>query len=124
MYHSMEVNETKYPMGTAENLQFLLRDMLEALFDESGNKVRQKGEGYITPEFKARSDGYVYTNPQPGELSEYELVENGLCRIELMVGTERKTVLVRDEELAKDILERTTMKLKFDASNVIVQVES
>lgn len=123
-YISREVAETNYPMGTAESVQFILRDMLKELFAESGNQVRMKGEGYKASAAKPKGDEYVYTNPRPGELTAYEPVENGFCRVELMVGTKKKIMLAASEDLAVEILEKTTMKLKFDASHVIVDVVS
>ena len=117
-----EAQITKYPQGTAELLQEQLIGQLDQLFTESGNELVDKGEGYNTPEFVPSSDGTVYINPAPGELTKLTAVNNGFYAITLLKGTEAKTMLCIDQPTAEAVLAESQMELLLNESSVIVGV--
>ena len=118
-----EAQITKFPMGTAENLQNELIRQLDEIFAASGNEIVDKGEGYNTPEFVPTSDGVEYTNPNPGDVSKCTPVQNGFYSIVLLAGGSNfKTMLCIDQATAEAVLAQSTMKLLLNESNVIVGI--
>ena len=96
--------------------------LMDQIFEESGNEIVDKGEGYNTPEFVPVSDGVEYTNPNPGDLTQCKEVANGFYAIRLLVaGTVQfKDMLCIDKETAEAVAAQTNMKLLFNESNVIM----
>lgn len=117
-----EAQITKFPAGTAELLQEQLIGQLDAIFTQSGNEVVDKGEGYNTPEFVPSSDGTVYMNPAPGDMSKITAVKNGFYSLFLMEGSAVKTMLCIDQATAEKVMAATSMELVLDERNVIVDV--
>ena len=117
-----EAQITKFPKGTAELLQEQLIGQLDTIFTESGNEVVDKGEGYNTPEFVPASDGTVYQNPTPGDLSKCTPVKNGFYQVLLLTGSSFKTMLCIDQATAEAVLAETQMELLLNEQNVIVGV--
>ena len=119
-----EVRITKYPKGTALVVQNMLSALLDECFEAGGNVETEKKEGYITPPFEPASDGVTYLNPVPGDADSYILVNNGFCQVVLM-NTETNAIkkyLALNEDVAKEILQRDTMKLLFNDQYVITEV--
>lgn len=117
-----EAQITKFPAGTAEMLQDQLIGQLDDIFTQSGNEIVDKGEGYNTPEFVPSSDGTVYTNLTPGDMSKITAVHNGFYAIILIKGTEPKNMLCIDEATAQAVMAESQMELLLNESNVIVGV--
>lgn len=115
-----EVRITNYPKGTCWEVQNILLNLLDKCFTASGNQVVEKEEGYITPEFQPYTDGVEYLNLSAGDPSGYTAVANGFYQVALMKGTEIKIMLALNEDVAKQINEKTTMKLMFNEQHVIV----
>lgn len=67
-------------------------------------------------------DGLEYINPAPGDMSAIKEGKNGFYIMTLVQGTSVKSWLVDNEELAKQLCEKTTMKLLVDDRNVIVGI--
>ena len=118
-----EAQITKFPAGTAEALQEQLIKQLDDIFTQSGNEVVDKGEGYITPEFVPSSDGTIYTNLTPCDMSQIRAVSNGFYAIVLVKGTETKNMLCIDEATAQAVMAQTQMELLLNESNVIVGIK-
>ena len=124
-YHydvTYEAEITKFPEGTAELLQEQLIGQLEDIFTKAGNETVDKGEGYNTPEFVPSSDGTVYMNPAPGDLSKIQAVQNGFFAITLLKGTAAKTMLCIDQATAEAVMAESQMELLLNESNVIVGI--
>ena len=119
-----EVRVTKYPEGTAENVEQALIGLLDNIFAQSGAAEKEKGEGYITPEFVPASDGVEYMNLTPGDTTAYTEVKNGFYQLVMMPtgASTPKMMLAASEEVAKKVLEQTTTKLVFNEQNVIVDI--
>lgn len=122
--HKYEVRVTKFEKGTAEELQQKFVDMLTEQFSTAGYAPIEKGEGYITPEFVPFTDDVTYINPSVGDMSACTEVENGFYHFYLLKGTSLKSMLTRDKALAEEILQKETVKLMFDESNVVVGIAS
>ena len=117
-----EARITKFPAGTSDLIQNELIKQLDQIFEESGNEIVDKGEGYNTPKFVPVSDGLEYTNPNPGDLTQCKEVANGFYAIRLLVsGTVTfKDMLCIDKETAEAVAAQASMKLLFNESNVIM----
>lgn len=113
-----EARITKFPAGTAENLQNELIRQLGDIFAAAGYGPMEKGEGYNTPEYAPHTDGKVYVNPEVG--GEAKAVQNGFYALVLSDGKTYKNMLCIDEETAKAVMAKEEMKLLFNDSNVIV----
>lgn len=128
-YESCGHGEAKYnyatvPKGSAEIMEAQFVDMLGNIFTAAGNEVKEKDEGYITPEFVPVSDDVEYINPNPGDMS--QITEgtggNGLYCFKLFKhGTEKK-MLADSKETAEKVLSQAKMKLLFDERNVVVGI--
>lgn len=117
-----EAQITKFPQGTAEMLEAELIRQLDEIFTAGGYEIVDKGEGYNTPEFVPSSDGVVYTNPTPGDLTKCTPVQNGFYSIILLSGSNFKTMLCIDKETAEAVLATTSTELLFNESHVIVGI--
>ena len=117
-----ESRTTKFPKGTAEIVQQELTDMLDELYAQTGKTPAEKPEGYLQPEFVPKSDGVVYQIPHPGDMSAIKAVQNSFYAIQLQNEKGVKNCLVKDVELAKQILQKETVTLLFDEQNVIVGI--
>ncbi|MBO5836583.1 MAG: hypothetical protein J6Q92_01675 [Oscillospiraceae bacterium] len=94
--------------------------ILNEMFTQSGQTKKDKDEGYITVEDRI-SDGQTYTNPNVG--GKVTPNKYGYCPITLYMGIAPKTVVAKNEEIAKQIMAKSTMKLLFNYSNLVVGVE-
>lgn len=117
-----EVRITKFEKGTAEELEQKFVDMLTEQFNAAGYTPVEKSEGYITPEYVPVTDGITYINPAAGDTTAYNAVANGFYQLYLLNGTTLKPMLTKDPAIAEEILKLDTVKLIFDASNVIVGI--
>ncbi len=117
-----EVRVTKYPKGTCWVVQDILLGLLDKCFTASGNSEAPKEEGYITPEFVPYTDGVEYLNLASGSSNAYSEVENGFYQMALLKGSTVKIMLALNEDVAKQVAERTTVKLLFNEQNVIVGI--
>ena len=101
---------TKFPDGTAEVLQDKLTEMLDGIFVESGNEVKQRDSGYMTEAFVPVSDGKLYTNLNPGDSSKLTEGKNGMYCIQLLAdGNKVKNILILNKEVADKIVQQPTM---------------
>ena len=116
-----EAEITRYPKGTAENVQAILTELLDELFTTGGYTEQPKAEGYITPAFEPYTDG-EYTNPTPGYLTACVPVKNGFYQLTLLDGSKFRVFLVINEEVAHKVLQQTTVKPLFNEQNVIVGI--
>ena len=120
-YDCYEAATARYPRGTAEQVQAKLTEMLDLCFTASGQTQKARPEGYITqPE--AVCDGLEYTNPKPGSADAATAGKNGFYIMPLVQGSNVKFWLVDNEELAKQMCEKETMKILVDDRNVIVGI--
>lgn len=117
-----EAGITKFPSGTAEMVQEQLTQMLDRIFTASGNEVVDKGEGYNTPEFVPSSDGTVYINPAPGDLTKARAVQNGFYALIMVKNGSIKNMLAIDQATAEKVLALETMELVLNEQSVIVDV--
>ena len=117
-----EVRITNYPKGTCWEVQNILLGLLDKCFTASGNTEVPKEEGYITPEFQPYSDGVEYINLSAGDPSGFTEVANGFYQVALMKGNAVKVMLCLNEDVAKQVNEKTTMKLMFNEQKVIVGI--
>lgn len=117
-------NYTKFPKGSAESVQNQLISMLDKMYAASGMEVKEKAEGYITPEFVPVSDGAEYTNPTPGDTTAYTEGngDNGLYCLVLLKNNKMTKMLADSKKTAEAVLSKTSMKLLFDERNVIVGI--
>ncbi len=120
--HQYEVRITKFEKGTAEELEEKFVSMLSELFTAGGYTAKEKGEGYITPEFVPATDGVTYINPTPGDVTACTEVKNGFYQLYLVNGSTIKAMLAKDKATAEEVLKQSTVKLMFDQSNVIVGI--
>ena len=117
-----EVRITNYPKGTCWVVQDILLGLLDKCFEASGNQVTEKEEGYITPEFVPYTDDVEYLNLTVGDPSGYTAVANGFYQVALMKDRTVKIMLALNEDVAKQINEKSTMKLLFNEQSVIVGI--
>lgn len=117
-----DYNYTKYPEGTAEFVQDKLIAMLDEIFVESGNQVKERDEGYEIV-LDPVNNGKTYINPDPGNPDAITEGERGFYCTQLMQeGQPLKYVLIADKETADKIMQKSTMQLLFDDRNIIVGV--
>ena len=116
-----ESRTTSFPKGTAELVQAELSGMLAELFTQTGNAVREKREGYVRSEFVPKTDGVTYQIPEPGNMDAIKPVQNGFYAI-VLHNPGAKNMLVKDMELATQIMQKDSVKLLFDEQNVIVGI--
>ena len=122
-YYSYEASTAKYPRGTAELLQAELTELINTCFQESGQAQKERAEGYTSVPFEPVSDGLVYTNPKPGDMSAFLPVKSGYYSVYLMEGTNVKQLLILNEEVAKQVSECASTKLLFDDRGIVVGVQ-
>lgn len=121
-YDCYEAATARYPRGTAELVQAKLTEMINSCFAASGQNQKERPEGYTSTPFAPVCDGLEYINPVPGDMSAIKKGKNGFYIMTLVQGTSVKAWLVDNEELAKQLCEKTTMKLLVDDRNVIVGI--
>ncbi len=117
-----EADITKYPKGTAENVQEIFIELLDELFAAGGYTEQPKAEGYITPAFEPYTDGKEYINPTPGDTTACAPVKNGFYQISLVDGSKLRIFLTLNEEVAHEVLQHTKVKVLFNEQHVIVGV--
>jgi len=117
-----EADITRYPKGTAENVQSILTELLDELFAICGYTEQPKAEGYISPAFEPYTDGKEYLNPIPGDLSACTPVKNGFYQISLVDGSKFRMFLALNKDVAHQVLQQTTVKPLFNEQHVIVGV--
>lgn len=117
-----EAGITKYPKGTAENVEAIFLELLDGLFAAGGYTQQPKAEGYITPEFEPYTDGKTYVIPSAGDLTAYAKVKNGFCQLVVLDGTQTKVVLALNEAVAQEVLQHETAKFLYNEQHVIVGV--
>ena len=111
------------PQGTAEVLEKKLKEMIQEVFDRSGQTKKEKLEGYLTDN-SPKSDGVIYTNPTVGDKSAIIEAANGHYKVSLAAGVYSPPhVLIESKELAEEIISRSTMKLIFTQRMTVVGVE-
>ena len=118
-FQAYEAGKTKYYPGTAEQLQDRYIEMLNEL--GKTYTLSDKDPAYNTPEFVPYSDGIEYTVPS-GDMTAIEQVKNGYYKIMLVGEHSIKYFLTQDLETAERIMQRSTVKLLFNQSNVIVGI--
>ena len=94
--------------------------MLNDLFKQSGQTVKEKDEGYITVEDR-KTNGQTYTNPKVGgkpTKGPYDFYF-----VDLIMGISQVRLLVKNEEVANKIMGLKTMKLYTNYSNVVIDAE-
>lgn len=117
---SYERGPCKTSAGDGEAFAEEQLKMLNEIFEKSGQTKKEKDEGYITVEEKTL-DERPYTNPNPGGKpikAKYDFYQ-----VDLMLGISQVRLLVKNEEIAKQIMAKKEMKLYFNYSNVVVGVE-
>lgn len=117
-----EIYETKAmftPPGTAEIIEAELTNMLQKVFDESGQEEKQKAEGYIM-DHSPKPDGFTYKVTEQSVAYE---VKNKHYHVRLDLNGNMTTLLVRDKALAEEILKQSTVKLLFDERYVAVEID-
>ena len=118
----MDYTYTKYPEGTAEFVQDTLIAMLDEIFVESGNQVKERDEGYEIV-LEPVNNGKTYINPDPGNPDAITEGERGFYCTQLMQdGQPPKNVLILNKDIADQIVQKSTMQLLFDDRNIIVGV--
>ena len=121
-YYCYESSTARYPMGTAELVQEALTKLINECFDASGQTQKERADGYTSTPYVPVSDGLVYTNPQPGNMDTFKLGVNGHYYTMFIEGTNVKQLLIKNEEIAKQMNEKETMKLLFDDRNIVVGI--
>ena len=102
------------PYGTAEVVEEELKSILAQIFEQSGQTVKEKDEGYIM-DHSPKTDGITYVvdkNNSPKE------VNNG----HYQVSFQGFVLLVQDKALAEEIVKHDTVKLLFAESNMVVGI--
>lgn len=102
------------PYGTAEAVEEELLRLLEQIFQESGQRKKEKDEGYIM-DHSPKTDGITYVvdkNNSPKE------VNNG----HYQVSFKGFILLVQDKELAQEIVKHDSVKLLFAENNMVVGI--
>ena len=94
--------------------------LLNEIFEKSGQSVKEKDEGYITVE-ERNTDGQTYTNPKVG--GKATATKNGFYQVNLMLGISQQSFLCKNEEVAKKVMSKSTMKIYTNYSNLIVDCE-
>lgn len=106
------------PVGSGETMQKWLTDMIWDVFQQSGQTVKEKPEGYyrdLTP----KCSGVTYDVIADQELKPST---HGHCPLTLLKEGEQVQILAQTEELARKILERKQVKLLFNEQNMTVDI--
>ncbi len=106
--------------GDGEGFAQKQLEMLNDIFKQSGQTVKEKDEGYITVE-ERNTDGLTYTNPNVG--GKPKAANDGYYQVTLVQGGFQKTVLVKNEQIANKIMGMKTMKLYTNYSGAVVDAE-
>ena len=121
-YYCYEAGITRYPRGTAEQLQEQLTEMINDCFAQSGQTAKERPEGYVV-EDKPSTDGLTYLNPSVGDQSKIVDGANQHCVLLLIPeGTAGKKLVIENRELAEKIVALPEMKLLFDGRNIVVGI--
>ena len=115
-----ERSVSKTQNGDGERFAEAQLEMLNDIFKQSGQTVKEKDEGYITVEDRI-SDGNTYVNPNVGGKPTKATYD--FYYVNLTLGITKKTLLVKNEEIANKIMSKSSMKLFFNYSNVVVDCE-
>ena len=117
-----ESRTTNFPEGTAEIVQDELISLLKEVAAETGYKAVEKAADYYQAEFQPKTDGITYTNPTPGDLTQYKAVKNDFFAFQVINNGVLKNMLCNDEELVKKILMQTEIKFLFNEQSVVVGI--
>ena len=110
-----EVDVTHYPQGTGEEIATRQIALLDQIFAASGNAEVDHGD-YTTVVAPTGTDGQTYVNFGMAATEG----QNGFYVMQMMCGTELKTLLLKDKSVADKIAGLTTMQLVFDMHNVVI----
>lgn len=106
------------PLGSGEVFQKLLTEMIQRVFTQSGQTVKEKDPGYIT-DHSPKKDGIHYENPGLPAVA----VNNGFYQIKLLANGQEKTLLVENQGTAEAVLKEKHPKLLLSEQNVVVGIE-
>ena len=107
------------PKGSGEVMQKWLTDMIWDVFKQSGQKVKEKPAGYYWDR-SPKTDGVIYQ-----VIADQQICPStrGHCPMTLLADGEEKPILAETVTLAREILERKTVKLLFNDQNMVVGIE-
>ena len=121
-YYCYEAGVTRYPRGTAEQLQEQLTEMINDCFAQSGQTAKERAEGYMTV-IEPYTDGKTYINPHVGDATKLtQGANNHYIMLLIADGTSAKNLVIENREVAESILARAEMKLLFDDRNIVVGI--
>ena len=113
---------SKYISGDAEIFRDQYLYLLGQCYEQTGLPSKEKAEGYVmdtTPQL----DPEPYVNPAVGNTEMIIPGRNNLYKLYLSYSGATKVVLVEGEELAKEIINKSSMKLYIDDRGVAVDME-
>ena len=122
VYQSYEATTAKATAGHGEIFADEYGKMLDDLYTRTGITPTPKAADYNTQPFEPASDDEVYTNLKPGDLTAYLESPSGAYIITLRGPKGVNKMLVWDAAVRDQILQSSTTKLLFDASNTIVGI--
>ena len=117
-----EARITNFPRGTSEIVQDTQLTILNDLFEQEGRAESEKPDDYVRGAYLPQSDGVTYENPAVGSAMTLQPLNNGFYSILLSDGNHYKTYMIKNEEVANEIIALDKMQLLFDESNVVVGV--
>ena len=118
-----ESSNTSFPQGTAEIVQDELIGMLNEIAAGSGYQAVEKAEDYYQAEFVPKTDGNTYINPAAGDTTRYTTAQNDFFAFQMLTSNGKiKNFLCKDEDLVKQILELSEVKVIFDVQGVVVGI--
>ena len=123
-YESYEAGVSRLARGAGELLAEEFVRMLDTLYANTGLTPAQKDESYYYKAPEPTSDGVLYINMAAGDLTAYTEGTSGAFVIQL-VGPEGLTNhVVQTKELTEKILAQQTVRLVFNSSGMVVDMES
>jgi len=123
-YESYEAGVSRFARGAGEALAEEFVRMLDTLYASTGLTPAKKDDSFYYKPAEPATDGNLYLNLAPGDLTAYKEGTSGAFVIQL-VGPEGMTNhVVQTKELTEKILAQQTVRLVYNSSGMVVGMES
>lgn len=118
-----EARITSFAKGTAETVQKAQTELLEGLFETTGQSSEEKSAGYVRPTYEPESDGVIYYR-SVYSVADFQPVKNDFYTFEALDEKgNRVKLLIKDMAVAQQIVDTPAAQYLFDQQNVVVGVE-
>jgi len=123
-YESYEAGVSRLARGAGELLAEEFGSMLDKLYAETGLTPAKKDDSFYYKPAEPTTDGNLYINMAAGDLTAYTEGTSGAFVIQLVGPDGLTNCVVQTKELTEKILAQATVRLVFNSSGMVVDMES